>query len=343
MKLLNECVKRGSKIGTIAGLSDSSLRKVLQEHGHRTAPLAEVLDCVRRLDQAGLEAQLGIRLVAMGSNAFAQEFVLPLLQEVGDLWAQGLLSTAAEHMLSASLRSLLGAAVRIGNPYTPRATALFATPEGDLHEFGLLSAAIAAQAQGIRTIYLGPQVPTEELAKAAKSTGARFIVLSSEVLEPQRLQNAHCAYTIRIIGLLLAGVVLVRSTARKLNEQSSSYQLPILKAGWHSQGSTEFISIFRPGFRHRRRVDACGLAGRMTISYECQPCYAGFTPRLAILCLTLEGSSVTYVARSSILIVEDQSLIAMDLEHMLVELGFRGMVSKPTSPAAECCALKKCG
>ncbi|KQT06822.1 hypothetical protein ASG50_14005 [Rhizobium sp. Leaf386] len=190
MKLLNECVKRGSKIGTIAGLSDSSLRKVLQEHGHRTAPLAEVLDCVRRLDQAGLEAQLGIRLVAMGSNAFAQEFVLPLLQEVGDLWAQGLLSTAAEHMLSASLRSLLGAAVRIGNPYTPRATALFATPEGDLHEFGLLSAAIAAQAQGIRTIYLGPQVPTEELAKAAKSTGARFIVLSSEVLEPQRLQNA---------------------------------------------------------------------------------------------------------------------------------------------------------
>lgn len=44
---------------------------------------------------------------------------------------------------------------------------------------------------------------------------------------------------------------------------------------------------------------------------------------------------MTYVARSSILIVEDESLIAMDLEHMLVELGFRGMVSKPTGPAAE--------
>ncbi len=44
---------------------------------------------------------------------------------------------------------------------------------------------------------------------------------------------------------------------------------------------------------------------------------------------------MSHVARTSILIVEDESLIAMDLEEMLEELGFRGIVAKPTSKSAE--------
>lgn len=41
------------------------------------------------------------------------------------------------------------------------------------------------------------------------------------------------------------------------------------------------------------------------------------------------------VARSSILIVEDELLIAMDLEQMLADMGFIGIVSKPTCAEVE--------
>lgn len=41
-----------------------------------------------------------------------------------------------------------------------------------------------------------------------------------------------------------------------------------------------------------------------------------------------------YVGRSSILIVEDELLIAMDLEQMLTDMGFVGIVPHPTCPGA---------
>lgn len=44
---------------------------------------------------------------------------------------------------------------------------------------------------------------------------------------------------------------------------------------------------------------------------------------------------MNYVARSSILVVEDELLIAMGLEQMLADLGFVGIVSKPTCSEAE--------
>jgi methanogenic corrinoid protein MtbC1 len=52
------------------------------------------------------------------------------------------------------------------------------TPSGQLHEIGALLAAATAAADGWRTTYLGPSLPADEIAGAARQSDARVVALS---------------------------------------------------------------------------------------------------------------------------------------------------------------------
>ncbi|MFM8782167.1 MAG: B12-binding domain-containing protein, partial [Gemmatimonadota bacterium] len=52
------------------------------------------------------------------------------------------------------------------------------TPAGQLHELGAMLAATSAGGHGWRVIYLGPNLPAEELARAAQIAKADAVALS---------------------------------------------------------------------------------------------------------------------------------------------------------------------
>jgi methylmalonyl-CoA mutase cobalamin-binding subunit len=52
------------------------------------------------------------------------------------------------------------------------------TPPGQLHEFGALMAAATAVENGWEVVYLGPNLPAEEIAAAARQRGADAVALS---------------------------------------------------------------------------------------------------------------------------------------------------------------------
>jgi hypothetical protein len=109
---------------------------------------------------------------------------------VGARWHRGELCVAAEHATSAILRSLLGGALRF-----PRAgggpTLVFATPSGERHELGLLAAALCAQELGARVLYLGPDLPAVELARALRDGGgADAVVVAIASLDPASATRA---------------------------------------------------------------------------------------------------------------------------------------------------------
>ena len=52
------------------------------------------------------------------------------------------------------------------------------TPRNEHHEFGALMVAVAAGDLGWRAVYLGPNLPAEEIAAATRLTGARIVALS---------------------------------------------------------------------------------------------------------------------------------------------------------------------
>jgi methylmalonyl-CoA mutase cobalamin-binding subunit len=85
---------------------------------------------------------------------------------------------AQEHMLTQLLGNLLGSMFRLYTPLNPPATVLTATLAGDLHGFGILTAAMLAASAGLGVIHLGPNLPLEEVSYAAKRSGARVVLTS---------------------------------------------------------------------------------------------------------------------------------------------------------------------
>lgn len=180
LRLLHSAVDAGHRIGDLAELSDAEIEErlaLLTESAPRPAR-AEVMEALERLDLPDVERVLGLQLSVLGPELFARELAAPLLREVGDRWERGETTIAAEHLLSSVTRGVLGAALRAGPRRDGAPHIVFTTPEGERHELGVLIAAVTAVGAGARATYLGPDLPVDEVARAAAATGAEAVALS---------------------------------------------------------------------------------------------------------------------------------------------------------------------
>lgn len=186
LRTLGELIGRGYSIGAIAPLPDAELAELLDagraaptpRDASPTVDLAPLVRALDRFDLEALEAALNRHAVILPPSDLVFAVVVPLLREIGERWEAGRLRPAQEHLVSAAVRSVLGGllrttALRQGSP-----TVVFATPSGERHELGLLSAAVLAAAAGCRVVYLGPDLPADEIGHAAATTGAEVVVLS---------------------------------------------------------------------------------------------------------------------------------------------------------------------
>lgn len=183
LQLVKSAVDAGHRIGRIAHLDAAELSKLAEETPPPSAEgLDAVLDALERLDADEVQRLLSIQISMMGPVRFAKDFALPLAQKVGDRWANGQMSVSSEHLATGVLRSLLGsslvptAASRLGP------TIVFATPSGERHEIGLQTAALTATGAGAKAIYLGAELPEEELLDSVAKTGAAVLALGLVVL-----------------------------------------------------------------------------------------------------------------------------------------------------------------
>jgi DNA-binding transcriptional MerR regulator len=186
LRLLGGLVKCGHAIGTVAGLSDAELGRLLkgtEAHTDReapvgVAPLEPLMDALDLYDLGRIETTLNRHALVLPPRELVFGVVVPLLQEVGRRWEDGRLRPAQEHLVSAIVRSVLGGVLRaIARPdRSPRI--VFATPSGERHELGLLCAALLAASAGYGVVYLGPDLPAEDIEHAAQQARARVILVS---------------------------------------------------------------------------------------------------------------------------------------------------------------------
>jgi methylmalonyl-CoA mutase cobalamin-binding subunit len=104
----------------------------------------------------------------------------PALEQVGERWASGELCTASEHAASALLRTQLGA---------------------------LLVAVLIAM-RGCRAVYLGANLPAQQIVEAARLSRASAVALSIVNLAPddaERQLTALCQALPRKVEVLLGG------------------------------------------------------------------------------------------------------------------------------------------
>ena len=187
LRLLAAATRAGHRIGDIAGLSEAELRdRTIGPDQEPRPPLRRILETIEQLDADEASRLLGLQLAALGSREFVAAVAEPMLREVGERWEQGNLCVAGEHLASASVRNLLGLALRRSSRSSSSAPILFTTLPGEQHELGALACAVIALDLGANAIYLGPNLPTGEVVAAAGTTRAGTVAVSTSQCAPAR-------------------------------------------------------------------------------------------------------------------------------------------------------------
>tara|TARA_R110001592_G_scaffold312889_1_gene588292 strand:- start:49 stop:987 length:939 start_codon:yes stop_codon:yes gene_type:complete len=195
LKLLNRVKAQGQSIRLIAQMPNDELKRMLTEvDGDKLSPdaalgLGEHQDVLQELFGTCKEAVLGMdeeRLARTLLNASVRlpllvlldQLVGPLMTWVGDRWHDGSIRVAHEHMASAAIRSFLGRIKPIRHTGEGAPCIVIATLSGQDHEIGALMAATIAANEGWRDLYLGPDLPAQEIALAAMEANAKAVAVS---------------------------------------------------------------------------------------------------------------------------------------------------------------------
>jgi DNA-binding transcriptional MerR regulator/methylmalonyl-CoA mutase cobalamin-binding subunit len=139
---------------------------------------AQLRDALLRLDRAGALSGYE-RLGHLPPERRAEDVLLPVMREIGDLWEEGTAVVAQEHFASGFVREKLGAMIAeldSGVGHGPEGVC--AGAPGELHELGLMACALRLAAGGWKVLYLGPDVPLEETARVVKERKPALVCTS---------------------------------------------------------------------------------------------------------------------------------------------------------------------
>ncbi len=188
LRLLRGAVEQGHSIGRLGGVSDADLRRLAATAAPAVTPALDPVQ-QRPLDTGALSAALhSYDAVALDQEIarlaavlrpldLLHDVLMPLLVRVGDDWHRGHAGIAQEHLLSSTVRHILGSFLRLYSQPDAKVRLLFATPPGDRHEIGTLGAAMLAASSGLGVTYLGPDLPAREIVESVKPAGAQVLVL----------------------------------------------------------------------------------------------------------------------------------------------------------------------
>jgi DNA-binding transcriptional MerR regulator/methylmalonyl-CoA mutase cobalamin-binding subunit len=99
-----------------------------------------------------------------------EEVLLPLVREVGDLWGCAEIGVAEEHFASALIREKLAGIMEDLDTGTARGPeAVCVGLAGERHEFGLMGISINLATRGWRVLYLGVDLPMDEVQRVVQS------------------------------------------------------------------------------------------------------------------------------------------------------------------------------
>lgn len=196
LALLYRLTEVGQSIGKIAHLDLNQLKDVYSSLMHK--PYEELQVVTPHHERVDFEKILGsfyIALAAYKLDIISHELekavntlspkdlclkvIVPLFREIGNKVARNELSIAQEHTLSAIVSFHMGQT--IGQHYQKKTLkeelVLITTPEGEMHEIGILASSLLFVQHSIKFIFLGASLPANSLAEAVNALKPKAVLL----------------------------------------------------------------------------------------------------------------------------------------------------------------------
>lgn len=188
LRLLRGAVENGHSIGRLAGLTDAALRRLAATAGANAVlpvvptprtPLdtAALTAALQKYDATAIDQQISRLAAVLPPLELLRDVLMPVLAQVGDESRRGAARIAHEHLMSSTMRNILGSFLRLYARPEVSTRLLFTTPAGERHEVGTLGAAVLAASCGLGVAYLGPDLPAGEIVQSVRPAGAQVLVL----------------------------------------------------------------------------------------------------------------------------------------------------------------------
>ncbi|MEO5891085.1 MAG: MerR family transcriptional regulator [Ferruginibacter sp.] len=108
-------------------------------------------------------------IAARGFDKAITQVIFPFLERIGILWITDHINPAQEHLVTNIIRQKIIAGIEtVFTHISTNKLVLLFLPEGEHHELGLLYICYLLKARGIKTLYLGANVPVSDLEFVAK-------------------------------------------------------------------------------------------------------------------------------------------------------------------------------
>jgi len=193
--LLNDALHLGHHIGGIANLSLPELKMLLPKEAHSPIDnkngldsinleatveeiFAECIEAIKNYDAKKLESILLNASSKLTQPILIESLIIPLVYKVGELWHSGEIRVANEHLASSAIRGFLYNLLESYSLSNSAPVLVSGTPRGQEHELGALIAGVVAASSGWRVVYLGTNLPAEEISAVVSHLNARVVALS---------------------------------------------------------------------------------------------------------------------------------------------------------------------
>jgi hypothetical protein len=201
-------VEHGHSIGRLAGLGDAELRHLAATAGPIAAAAADPMRrtsfdpsalsaALHEFDAAGIDQEITRLAAVLRPLDLLRDVLMPVLVQVGDDWHRGRAGIAHEHLMSSTVRNILGSVLRVYARPDVSVRLLFATLSGERHEIGTLGAAMLAASSGLTVTYLGPDLPAGEIVESVKRAGAQVLVLGLTTTSPGKPRDRELRMIVR--------------------------------------------------------------------------------------------------------------------------------------------------
>jgi DNA-binding transcriptional MerR regulator len=170
-KLLNISIlnKHGYKISKIANFTSDQIADNVNKLSESTTDTVSQIEnlaiAMIDLDENKFEKILSQSIIQLGFEDTVNRILRPFFVKIGLMWQTGSINPAQEHFVSNLVRQKMLVAIDSqiagDSPHSKNFTLFL--PEGEMHELGLLFANYLIRKRGHHVVYLGQNVPLDDL------------------------------------------------------------------------------------------------------------------------------------------------------------------------------------
>jgi DNA-binding transcriptional MerR regulator len=230
-KILNVTVllDLGYKISHIADMSDAQMYQELKKNLDEETDVSvtfqqftnELIVSSLNFDKISFEKQFNSCVLKFGFAPTIEKVLYPTMKRIGVLWQMEEMNPSQEHFISNLVRQKLYSAIDgLPEPVQSSKKCLLFLPENEHHEIGLLYFNYLLLRSGIKTIYLGEDVPLNSVKHATDHVNPSHIVLFMVKATSAQQTNDYLAKLCKQFSnkpVLLSGSPTFLQTVKKLN------------------------------------------------------------------------------------------------------------------------------